>query len=125
VTRLATIVRARAAPGTLVLLDEVASGTDPEEGAALAAAVLEAITTRGAAAAVTTHYERLKELAATTGALENASVAFDFERMEPTFRLTLGVPGPSSALAVAARFGLDPSVLARAHALLARPRART
>jgi DNA mismatch repair protein MutS2 len=117
VTRLAEIVR-RAAPGTLVLLDEVASGTDPEEGAALAAAVLEAITARGAAAAVTTHYERLKELAATPGALENASVSFDFERMEPTFRLTLGVPGPSSALAVASRFGLDRAVLERAHALL-------
>jgi DNA mismatch repair protein MutS2 len=117
VTRLAEIVR-RSAPGTLVLLDEVASGTDPEEGAALAAAVLEAITARGAAAAVTTHYERLKELAALPGPLENASVAFDFERMEPTFRLTLGVPGPSSALAVAARFGLEPRVLERAHALL-------
>jgi DNA mismatch repair protein MutS2 len=117
VTRLAEIVR-RAGPGTLVVLDEVASGTDPEEGAALAAAVLEAITARGAAAAVTTHYERLKELAATPGALENASVSFDFERMEPTFRLTLGVPGPSSALAVASRFGLDRAVLARAHELL-------
>jgi DNA mismatch repair protein MutS2 len=117
VTRLAEIVR-RSGPGTLVLLDEVASGTDPEEGAALAAAVLEAITARGAAAAVTTHYERLKELAATPGPLENASVAFDFERMEPTFRLTIGVPGPSSALAVAARFGLEPSLIARAHELL-------
>lgn len=117
VTRLAAIVKS-AGPGTLVLLDEVASGTDPEEGAALAAAVLEAITRQGAAAAVTTHYERLKELAATPGPLENASVAFDFERMEPTFRLTLGVPGPSSALAVAARFGLAADVLARAHELL-------
>jgi DNA mismatch repair protein MutS2 len=117
VTRLAAIVGS-AGPGTLVLLDEVASGTDPEEGAALAAAVLEAITKRGAAAAVTTHYERLKELAALPGPLENASVAFDFERMEPTFRLTLGVPGPSSALAVAARFGLDRAVLERAHELL-------
>jgi DNA mismatch repair protein MutS2 len=117
VTRLAEIVR-RSATGTLVLLDEVASGTDPEEGAALAAAVLEAITARGAAAAVTTHYERLKELAAAPGPLENASVAFDFERMEPTFRLTIGVPGPSSALAVAARFGLEAGVLARAHELL-------
>ena len=117
VTRLAEIVRL-SAPGTLVLLDEVASGTDPEEGAALAAAVLEAITKAGAAAAVTTHYERLKELAALPGALDNASVSFDFERMEPTFRLTLGVPGPSSALAVASRFGLAPAVLARAHELL-------
>jgi DNA mismatch repair protein MutS2 len=117
VTRIAAIVE-HAAPGTLVLLDEVASGTDPEEGAALAAAVLETLTARGAAAAVTTHYERLKELAATNDAFENASVSFDFERMEPTFRLVLGVPGPSSALAVAARFGLDKALLARAHELL-------
>jgi DNA mismatch repair protein MutS2 len=119
VTRIAAIVE-HAAPGTLVLLDEVASGTDPEEGAALAAAVLETLTARGAAAAVTTHYERLKELAATNDAFENASVSFDFERMEPTFRLVLGVPGPSSALAVAARFGLDKALLARAHELLPR-----
>ncbi|HEV8547407.1 MAG TPA: endonuclease MutS2, partial [Polyangiaceae bacterium] len=117
VTRLAAVVKS-AGPGTLVLLDEVASGTDPEEGAALAAAVLEAITKQGAAAAVTTHYERLKELAATPGPLENASVAFDFDRMEPTFRLTLGVPGPSSALAVALRHGLPEAVIARAKALL-------
>jgi DNA mismatch repair protein MutS2 len=117
VRRLAELV-GRAKPGTLVLLDEVASGTDPEEGAALAAAVLEALAERGAAAAVTTHYERLKELAAGDGPLENASVGFDFERMEPTFRLALGVPGPSSALAVAARFGLEASVLERARVLL-------
>src|SRR5690606_28164176 len=87
----------------LVLLDEVAAGTDPEEGSALAAAVLEALVARGAAVAVTTHYERLKELAADGGAFENASMGFDLERMEPTFRLRIGVPGPSSALAVARR----------------------
>jgi DNA mismatch repair protein MutS2 len=108
----------RARPGALVLVDEIASGTDPEEGAALAAATLETLTARGAAVAVTTHYERLKELAARGGALGNASVGFDFERMAPTFRLTLGVPGPSSALFVAARFGLPESVERRARELL-------
>lgn len=102
----------------LILLDEVAAGTDPEEGAALAAAVLEALTERGAAVAVTTHYERLKELAAEPGRLKNASVGFDFASMSPTFRLTLGVPGASSALAVAARHGLPQTLLARAEALL-------
>jgi DNA mismatch repair protein MutS2 len=117
VTRLAELVNA-ARPGTLVLLDEVASGTDPEEGAALAAAVLEALTERGAAVAVTTHYERLKELAAAGDRLENASVGFDFVRLAPTFRLALGVPGPSSALAVAGRFGLDEALIERARALL-------
>lgn len=111
-------ILAQAGPRVLVLLDEVAAGTDPEEGAALAAAVLEALTTQGAAVAVTTHYERLKELAAEPGRLDNASVGFDFASMSPTFRLTLGVPGASSALAVAARHGLSPELLARAEALL-------
>jgi len=104
--------------GSLVLLDEVAAGTDPEEGAALAAAVLEALTARGAAVAVTTHYERLKDLATQNPSFGNASVSFDFERMAPTFRLLLGVPGPSSALAVATRHGMPESVIARAKALL-------
>jgi DNA mismatch repair protein MutS2 len=117
VTRLSELVNA-ARPGALILLDEVASGTDPEEGAALAAAVLEALTERGAAVAVTTHYERLKELAAAGERLENASVGFDFVRLAPTFELALGVPGPSSALAVAGRFGLGASVIERARALL-------
>ncbi len=108
----------RAGPGALVLVDEIASGTDPEEGAALAAATLEALTERGAAVAVTTHYERLKELAARGETLQNASVGFDFEQMAPTFRLTLGVPGPSSALFVAARFGLPDGVQRRAREIL-------
>jgi DNA mismatch repair protein MutS2 len=77
VQHLASILR-HAAPHVLVLLDEVAAGTDPEEGAVLAAAVLEELTLRGAAVAVTTHYERLKELAQEHGRLENASVGFDF-----------------------------------------------
>ncbi|MEP7051388.1 MAG: Smr/MutS family protein [Pseudomonadota bacterium] len=105
-------------PGCLVLLDELAAGTDPEEGAALAAAMLEALTARGAAVGVTTHYERLKELATQNPRFANASVGFDFEHMAPTFRLLLGVPGPSSALAVALRHGLPNSVIERAKALL-------
>jgi DNA mismatch repair protein MutS2 len=107
-----------ASPSCLVLLDEIAAGTDPEEGAALAAAVLEALTLRGAAVGVTTHYERLKELATQNERFANASVGFDFEQMAPTFRLHLGVPGPSSALAVALRHGLPEPVIARAKALL-------
>jgi DNA mismatch repair protein MutS2 len=104
--------------GSLVLLDEVAAGTDPEEGAALAAAVLEALTAKGGAVGVTTHYERLKELATQNERFQNASVGFDFEQMAPTFRLHLGVPGPSSALAVALRHGLPEPVIARAKTLL-------
>ena len=109
-----------ASPSCLVLLDEVAAGTDPEEGAALAAAVLEALTGRGAAVGVTTHYERLKELGVHSEHFANASVSFDFERMMPTFRLVMGVPGPSSALAVALRHGMPEAVIARAKALLPR-----
>ncbi|MEI9942321.1 MAG: Smr/MutS family protein [Pseudomonadota bacterium] len=107
-----------ASPSCLVLLDEIAAGTDPEEGAALAAAVLEALTLRGAAVGVTTHYERLKELATQNERFANASVGFDFEQMAPTFRLHLGIPGPSSALAVALRHGLPEPVIKRAKALL-------
>jgi len=107
-----------ASPSCLVLLDEIAAGTDPEEGAALAAAVLEALTQRGATVGVTTHYERLKELATQTESFANASVGFDFSSMAPTFRLHLGVPGPSSALAVARRHGLPHAVIERAQALL-------
>lgn len=107
-----------ASPQSLILLDELASGTDPEEGAALAAAVLEELTARGSAVAVTTHYEKLKERAAHGTRLHNASVSYDFERMAPTFRLTMGVPGASSALTVATRHGLPPGVVARAKELL-------
>lgn len=117
VKNLAAILE-RAGDRALVLLDEVAAGTDPEEGSALAAAVLEALVARGAAVAVTTHYERLKELGASGGPLINASVGFDLARMAPTFRLTIGVPGASSALAVAARYGVPRSVVERAQALL-------
>lgn len=115
-----TAILAHARKHTLILLDEVAAGTDPEEGAALAGAVLQALTLRGAAVAATTHYERLKELATGENSLENASVGFDFERMEPTFKLTLGIPGASSALSVASRHGMPEVVLSRARELLPR-----
>jgi DNA mismatch repair protein MutS2 len=108
----------RAGSNTLVLLDELAGGTDPEEGAALATAVLESLVEADAAVATTTHYERLKEAAAEHDHFRNASVGFDFEAMVPTFRLTLDMPGPSSALAVAARFGVPPAVVERARALM-------
>jgi len=103
---------------SLVLLDEVAAGTDPEEGAALAVAVLEALVEQRAAVAVTTHYERLKELGASEGRFVNASVGFDLDAMAPTFRMTLGIPGASSALAVALRYGVPRPVITRAQALL-------
>lgn len=105
--------------GTLVLLDEVAVGTEPEQGAALAESILLELTARGATVVTTTHYERLKLLAIREPArFVNASVGFDLERLRPTFRLLLGVPGPSSALTVARRLGLPEPVLAHAASLL-------
>lgn len=117
VTTLASILDA-SGPHALVLLDEVAAGTDPDEGSALAASLLEALVERGAAVAVTTHFDRLKELADETPQFTNASVGFDFDSMRPTFLLTLGIPGASSALAVATRFGIPAPVITRARELI-------
>jgi DNA mismatch repair protein MutS2 len=106
---------------TLVLLDEVAVGTDPEQGAALAEAILVGLVEAGATVVATTHYDRLKLLAtapATAQRFHNAAVGFDLARMRPTFRLSFGVPGSSSAIAVARRLGLPESVLTRAEELL-------
>ena len=105
-------------PGMLVLIDELAVGTDPDQGAALAQAVLEALAARGVTSLVTTHYERLKAVAATDERYTNASVGFDLERLEPTFKLHLGVPGSSGALVVARRVGLPAEVVDRATALV-------
>ncbi|RLB57383.1 MAG: endonuclease MutS2 [Deltaproteobacteria bacterium] len=120
VANLGTIIE-RVGHQTLVLLDEVAGGTDPEEGSALAAAVLEALVDRNAAVAVTTHYERLKELAGRDERFINASVGFDFDAMAPTFQLVMGMPGASSALAVAARHGLSAAVIESAQGRLSEP----
>jgi DNA mismatch repair protein MutS2 len=109
-----------ASPGSLVLLDEVATGTDPREGEALAAAILDGLCVRGAAVACTTHYEGLKALALGDTRFVNASVGFDLSTMSPTFRLAVGVPGGSSAFAVARRFGIPEGVLARAERFLSR-----
>jgi len=106
--------------GALVLLDELAGGTDPREGEALAAGVLDSLCARGGAVAATTHYEGLKALALADPRFVNASVGFDLETMTPTFHLTMGMPGSSSALAVARRFGMPSTVLDRAARFLAR-----
>ncbi|HTL33448.1 MAG TPA: hypothetical protein VL326_09995, partial [Kofleriaceae bacterium] len=109
---------ARAAPGMLVLIDEIAVGTDPDQGAALAQSVLEALAEKGVTSIVTTHYERLKALGAADPRFANASVGFDMERLEPTFKLHLGSPGSSGALAVARRMGITPAIVDRARELL-------
>jgi DNA mismatch repair protein MutS2 len=107
-------------PGALVLLDELAGGTDPREGEALAAGILDSLCARGGAVVATTHYEGLKALALADDRFKNASVGFDLATMTPTFRLAMGVPGSSSALAVAARFGIPSTVIERATRFLTR-----
>jgi DNA mismatch repair protein MutS2 len=106
--------------GALVLLDELAGGTDPREGEALAAGVLDSLCARGGAVAATTHYEGLKALALADDRFVNASVGFDLATMTPTFRLAIGVPGSSSALAVARRYGMPSTVIERAERFLTR-----
>jgi DNA mismatch repair protein MutS2 len=104
----------RAGAGSLVLLDEVGSGTDPAEGAALAAAALKALTRRRAVTLATTHLGALKQLAAETVGVVNASLQFDAETLTPTYRLLKGVPGRSYGLAIARRLGVPGDVLAEA-----------
>jgi DNA mismatch repair protein MutS2 len=109
---------AGAGPGSLVLVDEIAADTDPREGAALAAAILEDLLERGATVLVTTHLDELKALALTDGRFANARVGFDAERLLPTYQLLLGSPGSSSALDVARRVGIAEGVVERARASL-------
>jgi DNA mismatch repair protein MutS2 len=103
---------------SLALLDELGTGTDPAEGAALAASVLRALTARGCTTFATTHLGSLKELAAKEPGIVNASLQFDAVELTPTFRFTKGIPGRSYGLAIARRLGLDAAVLAEAERAL-------
>ena len=101
-------------PQTLVLLDEVISSTDPAEGAALAEALLRRFAELNLKVVVTTHYNSLKTLALSTPGFLNASLEFDVNTLAPTYRFISGIPGGSSALDIAGRLGMDPSILDQA-----------
>jgi DNA mismatch repair protein MutS2 len=107
-----------ATPHSLVLVDELGTGTAPEEGAALAVALLDEFRERGCLTLATTHHDRLKTYASTTTGVLNAAVEFDEVNLRPTYRLMVGVPGGSSGIDIARRLGLPAQVIDRARAQL-------
>src|SRR6267154_1239832 len=107
-----------ATPQSLVLADEMGTGTAPEEGAALAVALLDEFRAKNCIVLATTHHDRLKAYASTTPGVVNAAVEFDDVNLRPTYRLMVGVPGGSSGIAIARRLGLAEPIIERARALL-------
>jgi DNA mismatch repair protein MutS2 len=115
-SHITTIIRIlkKADSRSLVILDELGAGTDPQEGAALARAILSHLIERGITTFVATHYPELKTFAHSTDGVVNASLEFDVQTLRPTYHLTIGLPGRSNALAIAQRLGLDPQLVAAA-----------
>ncbi|MCX8095457.1 MAG: endonuclease MutS2 [Caldisericia bacterium] len=107
-----------ATENSLILLDELGAGTDPEEGASLAQSITEYIYNLGSICAIATHYPRLKEYAYKTDGVENCSMGFDIETLKPTYKLFIGVPGESHALTIASSLGLKEEIINKAKELL-------
>ncbi len=110
----------RATSDCLVLLDEIGAGTDPDEGAALGQAIIENLTERGILSIVTTHHGKLKSLAVSNHNIENGSLDFDTQKMKPTYRFRMGVPGLSYAIETARKLGIDDAITNRAESLIDR-----
>jgi DNA mismatch repair protein MutS2 len=119
VTRIARCLQG-ATEHSLVLLDELGAGTDPEEGGSLGFAVLEAFEERQTMAVVTTHLGQLKDFAYSHEGTENGSMSFDGETLSPLYRLEIGIPGTSHALDIAGRVGMPHELVKRARELLGR-----
>jgi DNA mismatch repair protein MutS2 len=111
-------ILAQATPRSLIILDELGAGTDPSEGAALARAILLHLLERGITTLVTTHHPELKTFSQQHAGVRNASVEFDLQTLRPTYRLIVGIPGRSNALAIAARLGLPESIINTARGMI-------
>lgn len=103
---------------SLVLIDELGGGTNPDEGQALAGAITEYLLSRGAKGIITTHFTALKEFAYTLGGIENAAMQFDSATLKPLYTIKIGMPGASNAMAISRRLGMNPAILQKAESYL-------